>query len=424
MLRAFVGLLALVGCARDAHGTYVESFETLVSGPTGFSTVMTYWNNGDEAKWIAAVDASIRLVIPSLGADYTGTSEVWSFRTDALAGGVANSPFDWVEVYDTFSVATGGALLCSSKSFTRSNTKLLQLGEWAATFSSDDKINRLDLDALYDGSAVGAFSTMDDLGASQLVHGARGFGAFARFWESGAETSWLSTVDDAVRYEVPRRNVNVTGSAAVWAYRGGLEGAGDGTRRLAVVNTFDSFSLADGVLRAKMKSFNRTTGELVQLADVAARFTAAGRVRAVREDVAWAVFLPSPTAAPTDAPKPSAAPFPGPTAAPTGTQASKSPSLLPTPQPSPPPTASKAPTPQPSTVAYLERAKAAEATRPQAAVAALALLPGYAGPLAVKGTVVALDGAAGVDLFGTVAGLVEAGATFAVSERTWDGIAI
>ena len=176
---------------------------------------MIYWMNGDE-MWKTTVDENVHLVVPAFGIDCTGVDDCWAVRL-GLSGGVL-MPLDWVNTFDTFSMVDG-TLTCYMKSYARDNTKLQQLGVWNATFSADGKVDYMSQDVLYTSFLPGGYNVNDDMGASQYIHGPRGFNAMMFAWETGDEASFKAIVDDNIQFTVEDMSINVVGAGYVWQLR-------------------------------------------------------------------------------------------------------------------------------------------------------------------------------------------------------------
>ena len=71
-------------------------------------------------------------------------------------------------------------LTCYMKSYALDNTKLQQVGVWNATFSTDGKVKYMKQEVLY-ASFMGGYNVNDDMGASQYIHGPRGFNAMLMY---------------------------------------------------------------------------------------------------------------------------------------------------------------------------------------------------------------------------------------------------
>ena len=98
---------------------------------------MIYWMDGNE-MWKTTVDENVHLVVPAFGIDCTGVDQCWAVRL-GLSGGV-----------------------------------------WNATFSADGKVDYMSQDVLYTSFLPGGYNVNDDMGASQYIHGPRGFNAMMK----------------------------------------------------------------------------------------------------------------------------------------------------------------------------------------------------------------------------------------------------
>ena len=147
-----------------------DSFSTYISGPYGWNTAMIYWMEGDE-KWKQVVDDNVHLMVPAIGIDCRGVSDCWDGVRASLTGGTI-SQLPWVNTFDTFSMVNG-QLTCYMKSFTRDASKLMQVGIWNATFNDAGKVDFLSQEVVY--ASYADYSINDDQGASQYIHGPRGF---------------------------------------------------------------------------------------------------------------------------------------------------------------------------------------------------------------------------------------------------------
>jgi hypothetical protein len=131
---------------------------------------MIYWMEGDE-KWKQVVDDNVHLMVPAIGIDCRGVSDCWDGVRASLTGGTI-SQLPWVNTFDTFSMVNG-QLTCYMKSFTRDASKLMQVGIWNATFNDAGKVDFLSQEVVY--ASYADYSINDDQGASQYIHGPRGF---------------------------------------------------------------------------------------------------------------------------------------------------------------------------------------------------------------------------------------------------------
>ena len=137
---------------------------------------MIYWMKGNE-MWKTVVDENVHLLVPAFGIDCVGPNECWDVRI-SLSGGVL-APLDWVNTFDTYSMVND-VLTCYMKSYALDNTKLQQVGVWNATFSTDGKVKYMNQEVLY-ASFMGGYNVNDDMGASQYIHGPRGFNAMLMY---------------------------------------------------------------------------------------------------------------------------------------------------------------------------------------------------------------------------------------------------
>ena len=123
------------------------------------------------------------------------------------------------------------------------------------------------------------------------------FQAFVNSWEDLDEAAWKQLVSPTISFDITPAppipvNASQTGPDAVWSFREALP---KGTNApLAWTNTYSNFMLHPdrNAVTARMTTFMRNDGSLIQIGDWEMRFAAqSGLIEYMHQDVIWAAWI-------------------------------------------------------------------------------------------------------------------------------------